>query len=107
MEIFEQNKKDLPNSTVVLVLGILSLVFCWYYGFVGLVLGIIGLALSRESQKLYEAQPEAYTESSFKNLKGGRLCAIIGVCISVVIFLFALVWIIIFGAALFCLLPCQ
>ena len=39
MEIMEMKKKDLPNATAVLVLGILSLVFCWCYGFVGLVLG--------------------------------------------------------------------
>lgn len=42
MEIMEMKKKDLPNATAVLVLGILSLVFCWCYGFVGLVLGILG-----------------------------------------------------------------
>ena len=35
MEIMEMKKKDLPNATAVLVLGILSLVFCWCYGFVG------------------------------------------------------------------------
>lgn len=46
MEIIDQNKKDLPNSTAVLVLGILSLVFCWCYGIVGLILGIIAVALS-------------------------------------------------------------
>lgn len=28
MEIMEMKKKDLPNATAVLVLGILSLVFC-------------------------------------------------------------------------------
>lgn len=37
---------DLPNSTLVLVLGILSLIFCWCYGFVGLILGIIAVVLS-------------------------------------------------------------
>lgn len=106
MEIFEQNRKDLPNSTAVLVLGILSLVFCWCYGFVGLILGIIGLALSSGPRKLYEAEPEAYTESSYKSLNAGRICAIVGLCISLVIFLFALFWIIIFGAAFLGSLPC-
>ena len=40
MEIMNGAKKDLPNATVVLVLGILSLIFCWCYGFFGLILGI-------------------------------------------------------------------
>ena len=35
MEITEMKKKDLPNATAVLVLGILSLVFCWCYGLSG------------------------------------------------------------------------
>ena len=43
MEIMEMKKKDLPNATAVLVLGILSLVFCWCYGFVGLLPGPGGL----------------------------------------------------------------
>lgn len=40
MEIMEMKKKDLPNATAVLVLGILSLGVLLVYGFVGLVLGI-------------------------------------------------------------------
>ena len=30
-----------PNATTILVLGILSIVFCWTYGVVGLILGIL------------------------------------------------------------------
>ena len=37
---FEGERKELPNATAVLVLGVLSLVFCWCYGIIGLVLGI-------------------------------------------------------------------
>ena len=39
-------KRIFPNATAVLVLGILSLVFCWCYGFVGLVLGILAVAIA-------------------------------------------------------------
>lgn len=46
MEIMNGAKKDLPNATVVLVLGILSLIFCWCYGFFGLILGIIAVVLA-------------------------------------------------------------
>ncbi len=43
-------KQELPNSTGVLVLGILSIVFCWCYGIPGLVLGIIALVMSKKQQ---------------------------------------------------------
>ncbi|CCZ06058.1 CCC motif membrane protein [Culturomica massiliensis] len=87
MEIIDQNKKDLPNSTAVLVLGILSLVFCWCYGIVGLILGIIAVALSGTPRRLYQADPEAYTPASYKNVNAGRICGIIGICIAVLVFL--------------------
>ena len=42
---FDGERKDLPNATAALVLGALSLVFCWCYGIIGLVLGILLLAV--------------------------------------------------------------
>lgn len=74
--------QQLPNSTAVLVLGILSIVFCICYGVVGLILGIIALVLANKSLKLYNGAPTAYTPASYKNLSAGRICAIIGTCLS-------------------------
>lgn len=88
MEIFEQNKRDLPNATTILVLGILSLVFCWCYGIIGLVLGIIAVAMSDTPRKAYLAEPGLYTESSYKNINAGRICGIIAICLSVLVMLF-------------------
>lgn len=96
MEIIGQNKKELPNTTLILVLGILSLVFCWCYGIVGLVLGIIAVALAGTARKLYLAAPEEYTESSYRNVNAGRICGIIAICLSVLVFVFVLL--IVFGA---------
>lgn len=76
------NKKELPNSTGVLVLGILSIVFCCCYGIVGLTFGIIALYLSKQGLSLYESNPSAYTSVSYNNLKAGRVCAIIGIVLS-------------------------
>lgn len=92
MEVEELKKKDLPNATIVLVLGILSLVFCWmcYGGFVGVILGIIALVMSSTPRKMYLEHPELYTEVSYKNLNAGRVCAIIGCCISLVVVVLAL-----------------
>ena len=71
--------QPLPNSTAVLVLGIVSIVavFCTY-GILGIALGIIGLVLAGNPMNLYNEHPEKYTEASYKNLKAGRICSIIG-----------------------------
>ncbi len=88
MEVFEQKGQVLPNANAVLVLGILSLVFCWCYGIIGLILGIISLVLAGSSRRMYQENPENYDENSYKNLNTGRICAIIGICISSLIFVF-------------------
>jgi hypothetical protein len=93
-------KKDLPNSTGVLVLGILSIVFCFCYGIFGIVFGIISLVLASKDGKLYENSPSTYTESSFKNMKGGKVCAIVGLSLSSVYILIVVIYLAIFGAAI-------
>ena len=54
MEIIETRQKELPNATAVLILGILSLVLCW---FVGLILGIVAVALASKPRLAYYANP--------------------------------------------------
>lgn len=90
MEITEMKKKDLPNATAVLVLGILSLVFCWCYGFVGLILGILAVAIASAPRKVYLEHPEEYTEISYKNLSAGRVCGIIGICVALAVVAFVI-----------------
>jgi uncharacterized membrane protein YjgN (DUF898 family) len=70
--------QNLPNATAVLVLGILSIVLVCCYGVPSIILGIIALVLSSKDIKLYNADPAAYTIRSYKNLKAGKTCAIIG-----------------------------
>lgn len=80
-------QQDVPNSTAVLVLGILSIVFCWCYGLPGVILGIIALVLAGKGEKLYKANPEFYKQGSYKNLNAGKICAIIGLSISALMFI--------------------
>lgn len=82
MEIIENKQQDLPNSTTILVLGILSLIFCWCYGIIGLILGIVTVSMASSQRKLYLESPSVYTESSFRNINSGRVCGIIAICIS-------------------------
>lgn len=76
-------QQSLPNATAVLVLGILSIVTCCCYGVLGVILGIIALVLSKKDRELYAMNAGAYTESSYKNLNAGRVCAIIGLILSI------------------------
>jgi len=84
-------KIQLPNSTAVLVLGIISIVSCWCYGIIGLILGIIALILAAKDRRRYLLEPDVYTESSYKNLMAGRITAIIGLCLSGLFFLIILI----------------
>ena len=103
----EGEKQMLPNSTAVLVLGIVSIVgvLCTQ-GILGIILGIIGLVLASAPMKELKLNPDRYTESSVKNLKAGRICSIIGVSLGgaflLVVFLIVML---ILGGSFFALLP--
>lgn len=97
-------QQSLPNSTGVLVLGILSIVFCFCYGIVGAALGIIALVMANKAIKLYTSSPNSYTESSYKNTKAGKVCAIIGLCLSSLYLIYFIVVISFYGA-MFSALP--
>ena len=81
----------IPNATAVLVLGILSIVTCCCYGIPGIILAIIALILAKNDSKLYNAEPERYTQSSYSNMNAGKICAIIGLILSAVYIIY-LVW---------------
>ena len=83
------DKQKLPNSTLILVFGIISIVTCCCYGVVGLILGIIALVLAKKATTLYLENPEQY--SGYQNVKTGKILAIIGVILNV-IYLCYVVW---------------
>jgi hypothetical protein len=70
-----ENQK-LPNATIVLVLGILSVLTICCYGIFSVVLGTIGLVLANKDAKLYAQNPAIYT--NYSNLKIGKVLNIIG-----------------------------
>jgi hypothetical protein len=87
-----QPQIPLPNSTAVLVLGIVSIVLCCAYGVIGLANGIVALALSGKAKKVYEENPSLYTLASYNNLKAGRTCAIVGTCLSSITLMFFIIY---------------
>ena len=92
-------QQPLPNSTIVLILGILSIVTCCCYGVIGLILGIVALVLGNKDKALYIAGIGAYTENSYKNLNAGRVCAIIGLILNLLVIVFFIVIVAMFGLA--------
>lgn len=104
-QVVNQNQSNpitqipLPNSTGVLVMGIISIALCWCFGIVGITLGIISLVLAGKSKKLYKEEPEKYTIGSYKNLQAGYVCAIIGLSLSSLYLIYIIIYFLIIGAA--------
>lgn len=94
----QNNQLNVPNATTVLVLGIVSIVFAFCYGFFGVALGVIGLVMSNRSISLYNANPRMYTDGSYNNLKAGRICAIVGLSIGSIILLVFIVYAVILAS---------
>jgi len=97
---FQYGQQVVPNSTATLVLGILSIVSCWLYGLPGVILGIVALVISGSGKRAYVANPSWYSLSSYNNLKAGRICAIIGLCLSGLYFLIAFIMLVFIGTAI-------
>lgn len=104
-EILDPELKDrnfpgndtLPNATATLVLGIISIVGCFFYGIPGLICGIIAMALHTKDKKMHATSPARYAES-FKLAKAGFICAIVGTSLSTLYFLLFL-FILLVGAS--------
>ena len=91
-DLFDNTRATLPNSTTVFVLGICPVIFSCFI--IGLVLGIIGLYMSKEGRELYKYNPNVY--DGYGLLNAGYILSIIGTVLGslgtlyyVVIFLIA------------------
>jgi len=66
----------------------------------GVILGIVALVISGSGKRAYVANPSWYSLSSYNNLKAGRICAIIGLCLSGLYFLIAFIMLVFIGTAI-------
>jgi hypothetical protein len=94
---FYQEKPPLPNHAGILAMGIISIVLCWCYGVIGLILGIIALSLAAKAEKEYKVNPTAYSASSYSNMKAGRICAIIGTVLSGLFLVYIIIYLLFIG----------
>ncbi len=88
-------KRELPNSTLILVFGILSIVGCCCYGIAGIIFGIIALVMSKKAIEIYNSEPELYT--GYQNVKTGRILAIVGLVLSILNTLATIGFLVFFG----------
>jgi len=88
----------MKNSVAVLVLGIISIVACFCYGLPGLILGIVALAISKSEWAQYRGDPGKFKTGDVSNMRAGRVCAIIGVCLSSLSFIYVIVMFLIYGS---------
>jgi len=82
--VIDGKKQQLPNSNAVLIMGIMSIVSicCGPMTILGIILGILSIVLGTKAIKEYGQDPDKYTTASMKNAKSGRVCGIVGVCLS-------------------------
>jgi hypothetical protein len=92
-----ENKQPLPNAVASLILGICSLLFGCV--FVGFICGIIGLAISGGSKRLYLQNPAQY--SGYGMLNAGRVMSIIGIILGALAIIWTIVWVAILGNGMF------
>lgn len=81
-----EHRRTLPHATTVLVLGICSVATACF--FVGFVLGIIGLRLSRDGMQLSRENRD--TIYGHNNLKAGYFLCIIGTAIGGVLIFYSI-----------------
>ena len=82
-------RQTLPNSTLVLVMGILSIVGCCCYGLPGLICGIVAVVVGQKATNVYKEAPEQY--KGFENVKAGKIMGIIGIVLSVLAVIY-IIW---------------
>ncbi|MBK5194099.1 MAG: DUF4190 domain-containing protein [Flavobacteriaceae bacterium] len=90
----EIQRQELPNSTLILVFGILSIIGCCCYGIVGMVFGIIAMLMAQKATTIYNENPEMY--NGYQNVKTGKILAIIGIVLSALVLIIGIVSFIIF-----------
>ena len=89
-----ETKQSLPNSTAVLVMGILSIICSCF--FVGLILGIIGLNMAKKGRQMHRENPDLYT--GYGSLNAGWVMSIIGTILGSLYILYSIIVLLFIGS---------
>jgi len=82
------------KAIAALVLGICSIVGCLFYGVPGLVCGILAIYFARKVRQEIEAGEADLSAKGMSD--AGRICGIIGTCLSALFVVLMIVYIIVF-----------
>jgi len=74
--------RNLPNATVIIVLGIFGYLCCCFSG-LGIIPAGIAYILAIQSQKLYNENPEEFL--NYDQIKTGKIVALIALILNVLI----------------------
>jgi len=80
--------QKLPNGTLVIILGIASIITCCCYGIISIILGGVALFLAKKDTALYNENPNVYKD--YKNIQTGKILSIIGIILGVLYLIFML-----------------
>lgn len=84
-------RRDMPGSGDMLTMGILSIVFMFIFGLVGIILAIVTLVKSGRALADHRSFPEMWTESSVSKVRAAQICAIIALSLLGVLILLTIV----------------
>ncbi len=90
-------KQTLPNSTLILIFGILSLLGCCCTGFLGIIFGAIGIYMANKATTVYNENPQLY--EGYNNVKTGKILCIIGLILSIITTIYSVFMISTMGVA--------
>ena len=85
------NQQPLPGASTVLTMGIISIVgtvLCC--GPFGIIFSIIGLVKAKTAEKLYQENPDQY--SDYSNIKTGKILSYIGIAIALIYLVLTIVY---------------
>lgn len=85
-------KPEAPNASSAQLMGILSIVFTFFFTIAGLVLGIVAIVQARKAEETFNANPGAFNPYSLNKAKTGKTCGIIGVVLSSIIIISLIVF---------------
>ncbi len=97
---YNPRPQDSPDSMLILILGIVSILITGFMPGFGIIPSIIALVKFKKANQIYLENPREYTRESSNYLKIGQITSIIGLVISALIILsiFVMIGIFIFIA---------
>lgn len=89
-------QQKIPLANTALVLAIVSVVGCVFYGIPGIVLSILAMVFHARVKRVYQTDPAVY-QQSYNNARAGWIIAIISLGISVAttiytVYVFYVLW---------------